>query len=371
MYEFVSFGEIMARIDMPGKKRFRQAMPGSVDISFAGAEANVAAFLAFSGRKAAFVTALPRHEIADACVGALRNLGVETGSILRVPEGRLGTYYVEEGANQRPSKVIYDRAFSSVSLTPASAYPWDEIFRGAKWFHFSGITPALSATAADAMLVAAKAAKAEGLTVSCDLNFRKNLWRWEEGTPPSALASRVMKGVLPFVDVLIGNEEDAQDVLGIKAGDSDVAAGNLHIYSYPDVAAKIVAMFPNIKKVAFTLRESVSATHNRWGAMLYVACLGGDGTAHFAPMANGAYKPYEITDIVDRIGGGDSFSAALIYALGTGGNGTEELESDAGALRFATAASCLNHSIRGDFNISTRDEILALMKGDASGRVKR
>ena len=363
MYEFVSFGEIMARIDMPGKKRFRQALPGSVDTSFAGAEANVAAFLAFSGLTAAFVTALPKHEVADACVGALRNLGVETGSILRTAEGRLGTYYVEEGANQRPSKVIYDRAHSSVSLTPAQAYPWEKIFSGAQWFHFSGITPALSAIASEAMIVAAKAAKTAGLTVSCDLNFRKNLWRWEEGTAPAALAARVMKGVLPYVDILIGNEEDAQDVLGIKAGESDVASGRLHIHSYVEVAAKIAAMYPAIKKVAFTLRESVSATHNRWGAMLYSA---EGGAAHFAPTAQGAYKPYEITDIVDRIGGGDSFSAALIYALCTPG-----LKDDQTALRFAAAASCLNHSIRGDFNIASKDEILALMEGDTSGRVKR
>jgi 2-dehydro-3-deoxygluconokinase len=213
------------------------------------------------------------------------------------------------------------------------------------------------------MLVAAKAAKASGLTVSCDLNFRKNLWRWEEGTAPAALAARVMKGVLPYVDILIGNEEDAQDVLGIKAGSSDVAAGRLHVHSYAEVAAKITAQYPNIRKVAFTLRESVSATHNRWGAMLYVAS---GGAAYFAPTAQGAYKPYEITDIVDRIGGGDSFSAAPIYALCTPG-----LDEDETALRFAAAASCLNHSIRGDFNIATKDEILALMSGDASGRVKR
>lgn len=363
MSEFVSFGEIMARIDMPGKKRFRQALPGSVDVSFAGAEANVAAFLAFVGKSAAFVTALPRHEVADACVGALRNMGIETGHILRTAEGRLGTYYVEEGANQRPSKVIYDRAYSSVSLTPPSAYPWERIFSGARWFHVSGITPALSAIAADATLAAAKAAKASGLTVSCDLNFRKNLWRWEEGTAPAALAARIMKGLLPYVDLLIGNEEDAQDVLGIKAGESDVAAGRLHVDSYAEVAAKIVAMFPNIKRVAFTLRESVSATHNRWGAMLYSTA---GGNAHFAPTSEGAYKPYEITDIVDRIGGGDSFSAALIYALSS-----PDLAEPQAAVGFAAAASCLNHSIRGDFNIASKEEILALMKGDASGRVKR
>jgi len=363
MSEFVSFGEIMARIDMPGKKRFRQALPGSVDISFAGAEANVAVFLAFSGKTATFVTALPKHEVADACVGALRNVGVDTSAIARTAEGRLGTYYVEEGANQRPSKVIYDRSYSSVSLTGAGVYDWDRIFAGARWYHFSGITPALSAIAAEAMLAAAKEARKRGITVSCDLNFRKNLWRWEEGTSPSGLAQKVMKGVMPYVDVLIGNEEDAWDVLGIKAGETDVNAGNLQIRSYPDVAAKIVAMFPNIGKVAFTLRESVSASHNRWGAMLYDAAL---GKAFFAPESGGVYTPYEITDIVDRIGGGDSFSAALILALSS-----QDLSENSLAVRFAAAASCLNHSIRGDFNYSTKDEILALMKGDASGRVRR
>jgi 2-dehydro-3-deoxygluconokinase len=363
MSEFVTFGEIMARIDMPGKKRFRQALPGSVNISFAGAEANVAAFLTYVGRSATFVTALPKHDIADACIGILRNIGIDTGAIVRTAEGRLGTYYVEEGANQRPSKIIYDRAYSSVSMTPPEAYAWDEIFCDARWYHFSGITPALSHMAADTMLYAARAAKEHGLTVSCDLNFRKNLWRWEEGTAPTDLAKKIMKEVLPYVDILIGNEEDAHDVLGIKAGDTDVSAGMLYIQSYPEVAAKIVAMFPNIRKVAFTLRESVSASHNRWGSMLYDAV---ECKANFAPESEGKYRPYEITDIVDRIGGGDSFSAALIYALSTA-----ELSPDAEAIRFAVAASCLNHSIRGDFNYSSKDEILALMNGDASGRVRR
>jgi len=363
MSEFVTFGEIMARIDMPGKKRFRQALPGGVDISFAGAEANVAAFLALTGKSASFVTALPGHEIGDACVGALRNVGIDTGSILRTTDGRLGTYYVEEGANQRPSKVIYDRAWSSVSMTPPAAYDWGGIFTEARWFHFTGILPALSGIAADATLHAAKAAKERGLTVSCDLNYRKNLWRWEPGTAPAALARRIMERVLPYVDVLIGNEEDAYDVLGIKAGATDVTSGSLQIGSYPEVAAKIAAAFPSIRKVAFTLRESVSASHNRWGAMLYDVA---SGKASFAPEADGQYRPYEITDIVDRIGGGDSFSAALVYALGG-----SDLVGDSDAVRFAAAASCLNHSIRGDFNYSGIDEIRALMKGDASGRVKR
>ncbi len=363
MSEFVTFGEIMARIDMPGKKRFRQALPGNVEISFAGAEANVAAFLSYVGRSAAFVTALPKNDIAEACIGILRNVGIETGHIVRMEEGRLGTYYVEEGANQRPSKVIYDRGWSSVSMASSDAYAWEEIFSGVRWYHFTGITPALSRTAADTMLFAAKAAKKKGITVSCDLNFRKNLWKWEKGMASNELASKVMREVLPYVDVLIGNEEDASDVLGIKAGDTDVTSGRLRIQSYPEVASKIASMFPNIKKIAFTLRESISASHNRWGAMLYDTVM---GKAFFAPESGGKYSPYEITDIVDRIGGGDSFSAALVYALCT-----PELAQDAVAVRFAAAASCLNHSIRGDFNYSSKDEILALMRGDASGRVKR
>jgi len=363
MSEFVTFGEIMARIDMPGKKRFRQALPGSVDFSFAGAEANVAAFLAYVGKSVSFVTALPQHDIAEACIGALRNIGINTSFIYRTSGDRLGIYYVEEGANQRPSKVIYDRSYSSISVASPSMYAWDTIFHDARWYHFSGITPALSRTAAEAALIAAKTAKAHGVTVSCDLNFRKNLWRWEEGTAPADLARKIMLQLLPYVDILVGNEEDAYDVLGIKAGDTDVTAGKLNVQKYPEVAARIVAMFPNIRKVAFTLRQSISANYNRWGAMLYDAQK---GEAYFAPEADGVYSPYEITDIVDRIGGGDSFSAALIYALTT-----EELSDNNSAVRFATAASCLNHSIRGDFNYSSKDEILALMKGDASGRVQR
>ncbi len=363
MSEFITFGEIMSRIDIPLKKRFRQAFPGSVDISFAGAEANVAAFLALNGKQAKFVTALPTHEIAEACVGQLRNVGIDTGSIVRTSEGRLGCYYVEEGANQRPSKVIYDRSYSSVSLVPPSAYDWETIFKGARWFHFTGITAALSANAAEVMLHAAREAKQRGLTVSCDLNFRKNLWRWEPGTAPAVLAKRIMTQALPYVDILVGNEEDASDVLGIKAGNTDVTSGSLHIQSYPDVARQIGEQFSTIKKVAFTLRESVSASHNRWGAMLYDVA---SAKAHFAPESSGAYKPYEITDIVDRVGGGDSFSAALIFAMSD-----PDLLEDSTAVRFAAAASCLNHSIRGDFNYASKDEILSLMKGDASGRVKR
>jgi 2-dehydro-3-deoxygluconokinase len=362
--QVVTFGEVMIRVAARDYLKFRQSLPGAVDLTFAGAEANVAVSLSLFGRPARFVTALPAHSIADACVGTLRNLGVDTSKILRTGKGRLGIYFVEKGANQRPSTVIYDRDGASVALTGAGEYDWDSIFQGARWFHITGITPALSRLSAETSLEALRKAKQKGLTVSCDLNFRKKLWNWDPALQAKDLARKVMGEILPFVDILIGNEEDAEDVLGIKAGDSDVNAGKLDIERYPLVAREIVSRFPQIRKVATTLRESVSASHNNWGAMLYDkekdACL-------FAPLSEGRYAPYEIRDIVDRIGGGDSFGAGLIY-----GFLDEKLSaSDQDVLNFAVAASCLNHSIYGDFNYSTKEEVLALMKGDASGRVKR
>lgn len=360
----VTFGEVMGRLAPRGELRFTQVLPGSIEFTYGGGEANVAVSLALLGARAAFVTALPKNPIADACVMTLRGLGVDTTGIVRSREGRLGLYYLENGANQRASNVVYDRDFSSVMLTPASAYDWTAIFTGAGWFHVTGITPALSANTAEATLLAAKAAKSAGLTVSCDLNFRKKLWNWRPGTAARELAEETMRGVLPFVDVVIANEEDAEKVLSIKAAGTDVESGALNVEAYRDVAAQVVTQFPNVSKVAITLRESISATHNNWGGMLYDAAT---KLAHFAPLnADGAYAPYEIRDIVDRVGGGDSFGAGLIFALTTAG-----LDDPASAIRFAVAASCLKHSILGDFNYTTRSEVEALMGGSASGRVNR
>jgi 2-dehydro-3-deoxygluconokinase len=360
----VTFGEIMARVNAQDHLTFRQSLPGAVDITFAGAEANVAVSLSLFGRRASFVSALPKHSIADACVDTLRGLGVGTDHLLRVAHGRLGLYFVETGANQRSSKVVYDRDYSSIGLTNGDQYVWNTIFQDAHWFHTSGITPAVSQIAAEATLTAVKKAKEAGLTVSCDLNFRNKLWNWEPGKNSRQLARAVMTEMLPYVDILIGNEEDASDVLGIEAGKTNVESGKLEIERYPDVAKQIAIKFPNIKKIAFTLRESLSATHNNWGAMLYDCPT---DTAYFSPMQMDSYSPYQIHSIVDRIGGGDSFSAGLIFALTD-----EELGTNNGSvIDFATAASCLCHSIQGDFNFVTRDEVISLMKGNASGRVKR
>ena len=359
----VTFGEIMGRMATPGFLRFRQCLPGTLNVTFSGAEANVAASIAMLGGQARFVTALPKHVMADACVDRLRGLGIDTSHILRTKEGRLGLYFLETGANQRPSQVIYDRDGAAIALTSAERYPWPAIFEGARWFHISGITPAVSRLAAGAALAAVQAAKQAGATVSCDLNFRKKLWSWDASQKPQALAEATMRGLLKFVDVVIANEEDCGDVLRIRAGASDVHAGKLEINRYADVARQVVSQFPQVSLVAITLRESISASHNNWGAMLYVAK---DNQAHFAPQLNGQYQPYEIRNIVDRVGGGDAFAAGLIFA-----RTTPELSEPQTALRFATAASCLAHSIEGDLNYVSRSEVEALMGGSASGRVVR
>jgi 2-dehydro-3-deoxygluconokinase len=363
MTKIVTFGEIMGRMAAPGFLRFWQALPGSIDVTFAGAEANVAASLTMFGAEAAFVTALPKNVIADACVASLQTLGIDTQHILRTDEGRLGLYFLEMGANQRPSQVVYDRSWSSVSMTSPDRYNWPAIFDGATWLHVTGITPSISRAAAAATLAAAETAKAVGLTVSCDLNFRKKLWRWDDAAPPKKLAEKTMRQVLPNVDLVIANEEDCAAVLGIHAAHTDVEAGELQIASYPDVARQLVTQFGNVTKVGITLRESISASHNNWGAMLYCA---NEDQAYFAPMQGEEYRPYEIRNIVDRVGGGDSFAAGMIFALNT-----PELRAPQTAIRFATAASCLAHSVIGDFNYSTRGEVEALMGGSGSGRVVR
>ena len=346
----------------PANLRLRQTR--EFEVTYAGAEASVAASVCNFGGVARYVTALPKHALAEATMDAVRAVGIDTQYVLRTDKGRLGLYFLETGANQRPSNVIYDRADSAVAITPASAYDWDAIFNGAGWLHLSGITPALSKNAAEATLVAAQKAKAAGASVSIDLNFRGKLWDWDKTKTARELAQETMRTILPFIDVVIGNEEDCHDVLGIRAGDTDVHSGKLDTSRYPDVARQVVKQFPNVSKVAITLRESLSASHNNWGAMLYDAKL---DEPFFAPLdAEGNYQSYQIKNIVDRVGGGDSFAGGLIFALNT-----PDLEDSKTAVKYAVAASCLKHSIKGDFNFSTRSEVEALMGGSGSGRVVR
>ncbi|MCL4192488.1 MAG: sugar kinase, partial [Thermoguttaceae bacterium] len=284
MTRIVAFGEVMARLKPAGYGRLRQTLPGTLEVTFGGAEANVAVSLAMLGADAAMVTALPRNPLGDACIDSLRGLGVDTRNVLRTDYGRLGLYFVEAGANQRPSVVVYDREHSSVSLTPAEAYAWDTTLAGANWLHLTGITPSLSRSAAEATIAAAAAARAAGATVSCDLNFRKKLWQWEKGTPPRKLAEATMRQVLAHTDLLVANEEDCADVLGIHASHTEVESGKLDWQAYPEVAREVSRQFPQLRHVAITLRQSISATHNNWAAMLYST---GDGKAYFSPLAGG------------------------------------------------------------------------------------
>ena len=343
MSRVVTFGEIMARIATPGFARFQQAMPGSVNVTFAGAEASISASLAYLGIDAAFVTVLPDHAIADACIADLRSLGVETKHILRTPEGRLGIYFLEHGANQRGGNVIYDRDGSSVAITPASAYDWDAIFTGCEWFVISGVTPAISRNAAEVALIAVQEAAHRKIQVVCDMNYRTKLWRWEPPLSARELATRTMQALLPHVTVFVGGISDATAMLGI-----DFSA------DLKTLGKQIVAEFPNLTHAAFTLRDgSTSAAQNFSGA-LYEAAT---GTLHTAPA-------YSITQIIDRLGAGDAFTAGLVFSF------LQKTTAQA-AISFATAAGCLAHSIEGDYNYSTRAEIEALMQGDAAGRVSR
>ncbi|MDR2792335.1 MAG: sugar kinase [Treponema sp.] len=340
MGTIITFGEIMLRLAPEGYYRFLQA--ASYGATYGGGEANVAVSLANFGMDAAFVTKLPAHEIGQAGVNKLREFGVDTSFIVRGGK-RVGIYFLEKGASQRPSKVIYDRASSAIAEAETADFNWSRIFADASWFHFTGITPALSDNAAAICLEACKTAKARGITVSCDLNYRKNLWSKDK-------AREVMTSLMPFVDVCIANEEDASDVFGIKASDTDISTGKISPEGYKAVARTLADRF-GFKKAAITLRESLSANDNNWAAMLY------DGKDFFFS------KKYAVR-IVDRVGGGDSFGAGLIYGM---------LQSYPGqdALEFAVAASCLKHSIEGDFNCVSVDEVKKLAQGDGSGRVQR
>ena len=336
----VTFGEIMLRLEPEGYYRFRQAE--KFGATYGGGEANVAVSIANFGGDAAYVTKLPKNDLGLAARDALRRWGVDVSNILWGGK-RLGIYFLEKGASQRASKVVYDRAGSAIAEADPAEYDWEQIFAGADWFHFTGITPALSKNAAAACLDACKAAKKLGVTVSCDLNYRKNLWSREE-------ARAAMTELAQYVDLCIANEEDAADVFGIVAEDTDLTGGVVSHERYKQVAEKLAASF-GFKKVAITLRTSISASDNKWCALLY------NGSEHFLA------RQYDV-HIVDRVGGGDSFGAGLIYGLLSG-------KSDKDALEFAVAASCLKHSIEGDFNCVTADEVEKLAGGDGSGRVQR
>lgn len=342
MTQVVTFGEVMLRLNPPGLQRFVQA--NMFEVSYGGAEASVAISLATFGVTSSFVTCLPPNEIGQAAVNYVRRFGVDTSHIIRSGE-RIGVYFLEIGANQRPSKVIYDRAHSAISELKPGSIPWDRIFSGARWFHFTGITPALSQNAADVCIEAVRSAKKNDLTVSCDLNYRSKLWKY--GKTPQ----EIMTELMPHVDMVCGNEEDCEKMFGIKGGDVQVA-DEVSAERYTKVVSKLIERFPNLKKVAVTLRGSISATHNTWSAMLY------DGRKLYTT------KKYDITNVVDRLGSGDAFTGAMIYSLLSGKNDQE-------ALDFATAASALKHSIPFDPNLVTIQEVESLVKEGGAGRVQR
>ncbi len=344
MGKIVTFGEIMLRLKSPGYERLFQSPV--LEATFGGGEANVSVSLANYGLDTAFVSVLPEGAIGDACIREMRGFGVDTGRIVRKP-GRMGIYYLETGAVQRPSKVIYDRAGSTIAEAVPGDIDWEKAFEGATWLHLTGITPAISAGAAALSLEAVQMAKKLGLHVSCDLNYRKNLWKYGKR------ADEVMREIVRYVDTVIANEEDVQKALGISA-DSAAAVdeGEINVALYKAIAAKVMEAYPNVQRVAITLRESRSANHNDWSACLY------NGKDFFLS------RKYSITDIVDRVGGGDSFGGGLIYGLNT-------YDSEAEALEFAVAASCLKHTIPGDYNRVTVQEVESLMHGSGTGRVQR
>jgi 2-dehydro-3-deoxygluconokinase len=360
----VGFGEIMLRLATPGRQRLEQSLPGAIDASFGGGEANVCVSLARLGLPARYVTALPKNVLGDTLLTTLRGHGVDTQYVTRSDEGRLGIYFLETGANQRPSVVVYDRAGSCISQLGPDSYNFAGVLDGAGWLHVTGITPSLSEKAYAATQRVVDLAHERGLCISCDLNFRKKLWNWDPPAKPRELAARCMPTILEKAKVIIGNEEDAADVLGIHASGTSVEGGKLNAAAYADVAGRIAQRFPNCQWVAITLRESISADYNRWGGMLYDSR---SAKACYAPLAaDGSYEPYEIRNIVDRVGGGDSFAAGLIFALQS-----RHYADPQSAIRFAVAASCLKHSISGDFNLTSEGEVAALMKGSGSGRVQR
>ncbi len=343
MADFLSVGEIMLRLKTTGHERFFQSP--HFEATFGGGEANVAVALSNYGLNSSFVSALPANPIGEAAIRELRSFAVDTRHVQRSGD-RVGIYFLESGANQRPSNVVYDRANSSIALADPASFDWPSILDGARWMHITGITPALSESAAQLSMDAVQAAQNSGVTVSCDFNFRGKLWKYGKTAP------EVMTELVKYVDVGIANEEDCQKSLGISVEDVHVESGELDTDKYSKLTEKVMAAFPNLSTLAVTLRESRSADRNGWSA-----CLRDESGFRVS-------RKYEITDIVDRVGGGDSFASALIYGL----NAYEDRQQ---SLEFAVAASCLKHSILGDFNRVTVPEVEKLMGGDASGRVQR
>lgn len=370
MKRIVAMGEIMGRFSPAGYQRFGQSMPGSLDILFAGAEASVAMSIAHLGGDAAFVTALPDHAIADACIAAVRAVGVDTRHIVRTPQGRLGLYFLESGVNQRPGKVIYDREGSSIAITPPEAYDWDAILSNADWLVVSGITPAISRNGLDVTLAAVAAAGKHGVKVLCDFNFRGKLWRWSPPMPPRQLALESMRQVLPAVDLLIAGTDEILELIGEAPAMPMLGVATAAEESFAAAARKLKALFPKLTEVASTYRHTTSASQHELGGMLWIAPdeLASD-RVYWAPKSSDdptANQTYSIDQIVDRIGTGDAFTAGLLFALTTSG-----LSHPERAIAFATAAFCLSHSIAGDFNFTNRQEIEELLAGDSSGRVQR
>jgi len=342
MKRVITFGEVMLRLKSPSHERFFQSPV--LEATFGGGEANVAVGLARLGLDAAFVSAIPVNPIGDACVAELRKHGVDTSLIARQGD-RLGIYFLEAGANQRPSVVVYDRAYSAISEAKVGDLNWNAIFDGATWFHVTGITPAISAGTSELALEAVNVAREKGVIISCDLNFRKKLWKYGKTAP------EVMGELVKYVDVAVGNEEDCQKSLGINV-DVDVESGTLQTEKYRELTSKVLATYPNLKKIAITMRESHSADYNGWSATL-------NNREEFL-----VSQKYEIHNIVDRVGGGDAFATGLIYGLNM-------IESDQDALNFAVAASCLKHSIPGDLPLITVKEVQSLLTSGGSGRVQR
>jgi 2-dehydro-3-deoxygluconokinase len=342
MRKYVTFGEIMLRLKPPHGERFFQSP--LLEATFGGGEANVAVGLARFGLKVAYVSVIPDNAIGDACLGELRRQGVDTSLIIR-KGNRLGIYFLENGANQRPSLVLYDRSYSAIAEARPGDLDWDKVFNGASWFHITGITPAISLSASELSLEVVKKAREKGITISCDLNFRGNLWKYGKSAP------EVMGELVKYVDIALGNEEDCQKSLGVKV-EIDVESGKLQVQRYKELTDKVLSLYPHLQKIAITLRESHSADYNGWSAVL-------NNRKEFL-----ISKKYEIHNIVDRVGAGDTFAAGLIY-------GVTNLPSDKEALEFAVAASCLKHSIPGDLPLLSIEEVNSLAGGAASGRVQR